>query len=126
MAAPLDVAARRALIARALKKQRQRLSRKLEALRGDLAEAERAPLYRRYGEALLAYLAQVPARAARVTLPDPADPAGALTMELDPEIKPQVNAARYFKRAAKAERGLGEVPPRLAAVEAELHATARL
>ena len=72
MAAPADPAARRALIVRALKKQRQRLSRKLEALRGDLAEAERATLYRRYGEALLAYLGQVPARSARVKLPDPA------------------------------------------------------
>ncbi|HTM57331.1 MAG TPA: NFACT RNA binding domain-containing protein [Candidatus Udaeobacter sp.] len=126
MAAPADPAARRALIVRALKKQRQRLSRKLEALRGDLTEAERATLYRRFGEALLAYLGQVPARSARVKLPDPADPAGSLDIELDPAVKPQVNAARYFKRAAKAERGLIEVPPRLAAVEAETHALARL
>ena len=126
MTAPPDAATRRALILRALKKQRQRLARKLEALRGDLAEAERAPLYRRYAEALLAYLAQVPARAARVTLPDPADPGGSLTIDLDPAVKPQVNAARYFKRAAKAERGLAEVPPRLGAVEAELHAITRL
>ena len=112
---------RRAAILKALKKQRQRLARKLEALRGDLAEAERSPLYRRFAEALLAYLAQVPVRQARVTLPDPADPAGSLTIELDPAVKPQVNAARYFKRAAKGERGLLEVPPRLSAVEAELH-----
>ena len=112
---------RRAAILKALKKRRQRLARKLEALRGDLTEAERSPLYRRYAEALLAYLAQVPVRQARVTLPDPADPAGSLTIELDPAVKPQVNAARYFKRAAKGERGLLEVPPRLSAVEAELH-----
>jgi predicted ribosome quality control (RQC) complex YloA/Tae2 family protein len=116
-----DAADRRAAISKALKKQRQRLARKLEALRGDLAEAERSPLHRRYAEALLAYLGQVPAREARVTLPDPADPAGSLTIELDPAVKPQVNAARYFKRAAKGERGLLEVPPRLSAVEADLH-----
>ena len=121
-----DPADRRALILKALKKQRQRLARKLEALRGDLAECERGPQFRRYAEALLAYLSQVPAREARVTLPDPADPAGSLTIELDPAVKPQVNAARYFKRAAKAERGLIEVPPRLAAVEAELHAISHL
>jgi predicted ribosome quality control (RQC) complex YloA/Tae2 family protein len=121
-----DPAARRAQIVRALKKQRDRLSRKHEGLRGDLAEAERAPLHRRYAEALLAYLGQVPHRSGRVTLPDPADPAGSLTIELDPGVKPQVNAARYFKRAAKGERGLAEVPPRLAAVEAELHAIMRL
>jgi predicted ribosome quality control (RQC) complex YloA/Tae2 family protein len=121
-----DPADRRAAILKALKKQRQRLARKLEGLSGDLAEAERSPLYRRYAEALLAYLRQVPAREARVMLPDPADPAGSLSIELDPAVKPQVNAARYFKRAAKGERGLLEVPPRIAAVEAELHALSQL
>ena len=121
MTAPPDPAQRRVEILRALKKQRMKLARKLEALRGDLAEAERAPLFRRYGEALLAYLGQVPARAARVKLPDPADPAGSFEIALDPGVKPQVNAARYFKRAAKAERGLIEIPPRMSGVEAEVH-----
>ncbi len=117
---------RASAILRALKQHRKRHARKLEAMRGDLAEAERAPEFRRYGEALLAYLGQVPARAANVTLPDPADPHGALEIALDPQVKPQVNAARYFKRAAKAERALAEIPPRIAAAEAELHALANL
>lgn len=125
-AASPDPADRRAAILKALKKQRQKLARKLEGLRGDLAEAERAPLQRRHAEALLAYIAQVPAREKRVTLPDPADPAGSLTIELDPAVKPQVNAARLFKRAAKGERGLIEIPPRIAAVEADLHELERL
>ncbi len=116
-----DDSARRAAIVRALKRYRTRVARKLEALRGDLAEAERATQHRRFGEALLAYLGQVPARATQVRLPDPADPAGALEIPLDPKLKPQENAARYFKRAAKAERGLEQVPPRLAATEAEVH-----
>src|SRR6185436_9547929 len=60
--------------------------------------------------------------AAQAVLPDPGDPSHNLTIELDPAVTPQVNAARYFKRAAKAERGLKEVPPRLSAVEAEAHA----
>jgi predicted ribosome quality control (RQC) complex YloA/Tae2 family protein len=126
MEPPESSAERRALIVRALRKHAQKLARKHEALRGDLAECERAPVFRRYGEALLAYLSQVPARSASVTLPDPADPAGSLAIDLDPAVKPQVNAARYFKRAAKAERGLLEVPQRLAAVEAELHSATRL
>jgi predicted ribosome quality control (RQC) complex YloA/Tae2 family protein len=45
-----------------------------------------------------------------------------MEIPLDPALKPQENAARYFKRAAKAERGLKQIPPRLAAVEAELRA----
>jgi len=120
---PADAALeRRAAIARVLRRQAARLARKVEALRGDLAEARRAEELRKFGETLLAYLRQVPARADRVLLPDPADPARNLAIDLDPALKPQVNAARYFKRAAKAERGLKEVPPRLSAAEAEAHA----
>ena len=107
---------------RALRRYRARAARRLEALRGDLAEAERAPLFRRWGETLLTYLKQVPARAATVTLPDPHEPTQAHDIALDPNLNAQGNAARYFKRAAKAERGLKIVPPRLGAVEAEVHA----
>ena len=107
---------------RALRRYRARLARKLQGLRGDLAEAERAPQYRRFGDTLLVYLKQVPVRAASVSLPDPAEPQQTHEIPLDPKLNAQGNAARYFKRAAKAERGLREVPPRLAAVEAELHA----
>src|SRR5262245_54244465 len=113
---------RRTEIARALKRHYSRLARKVEALRGDLAEAKRADEYRRFGEALLTYLKQVPARAKEVVLPDPHDAGRNLTIALDTKVTPQVNAARYFKRAAKAERGLKEVPPRLSATEAETHA----
>jgi predicted ribosome quality control (RQC) complex YloA/Tae2 family protein len=119
-------AERQAEIVRALKKHRQKMQRKLEAVRGDLAEAERAPALRRRGEALLAYLRQVPARAARVALPDPHAPERTLDIALDPAVSGQVNAARYFKRAAKAERALTEIPPRIAALEGELMALAVL
>ena len=111
---------RRTLVVRALRRYRSRLARKLEALRGDLAEAKRAPEHRRAGEALLAYLHRVPVRASNVSLPDPADPERTIEIELDPAIKPQANAARYFKRAAKGERGLAQIPPRIAAAEDEL------
>jgi predicted ribosome quality control (RQC) complex YloA/Tae2 family protein len=113
---------RRAAVARALKRYHARLQRKVEALRGDLAEARRAAEFRAFGETLLAYLRQVPARQSVVALPDPTHPGRNLEIPLDPKIAPQANAARYFKRAAKSERGLKEVPPRLSAVEAEAHA----
>src|SRR5262245_55719047 len=109
-------------ILRALRRFHRRLTRKVEARRGDLAEAERAPLLRRSGETLLAYLRQVPARARSVAIPDPHEPARTLEITLDPALSAQANAARYFKRAAKAERALGEIPPRIAAAEAEAHA----
>ncbi len=117
---------RRALLMRTLERHLAKLARKLEGLRGDLAEAQRGPEFRRHGETLLAYLNQVPARATRVTLPDLEDPHGSVEIPLDPNLKPQENAARYFKRAAKAARGIQEVPPRIAAVESELRALERL
>jgi predicted ribosome quality control (RQC) complex YloA/Tae2 family protein len=119
---PAPEVTRATAVLKALRQHRKRLARKLEAMRADLAEAEHAPEFRRHAEALLAYLRQVPARAERVTLPDPLDPHGALVITLDPRIAPSANAARYFKRAAKAERGLVEIPPRIATVEADLHA----
>ncbi len=108
-------------ILRAVRRHHRRLERKVEALRGDLAEAERAPVFRRWGETLLSYLRQVPPRAKRVALPDPHDPARTLEIELDPALSAQANAARHYKRASKAERGLAEIPPRLAAAEAQTH-----
>jgi len=109
-------------ILRALRRYHRRLARKVEALHGDLAAAEQAPQLRRAGETLLAYLRQVPARARSVALPDPHEPARTLEIALEPALSAQANAARYFKRASKAERGLEEIPPRIAAAEAETHA----
>src|SRR5258705_259757 len=106
-----------AALIRALKRYRSRLDRKLQAMRGDLGEAERGPEFRRFGEALLSYLRQVPGRASSVTLPDPADSGNSLEIELDPNLNAQGNAARYFKRAAKGERGRAEIPPRLKSSE---------
>jgi predicted ribosome quality control (RQC) complex YloA/Tae2 family protein len=117
---------RQADIVRALRKQLGRMHKKLDAMREDLAEAERAPEFRRFGEALLAYLKDVPKRGTRASLPDPADPARTLEIALEPSLSSQGNAARYFKRAAKGERALYEIPPRIATVEADAHALERL
>jgi predicted ribosome quality control (RQC) complex YloA/Tae2 family protein len=111
---------------RALRRQLGRLRKKLDAMRGDLAEAERAPEFRRFGETLLAYLKNVPKRGTRIALPDPGDPTRTLEIPLEPSLTGQGNAARYFKRAAKGERALEEIPPRMAEVEADTHALARL
>jgi predicted ribosome quality control (RQC) complex YloA/Tae2 family protein len=117
---------RQAALVRALKRYRSRLDRKLQAMRGDLAEAERGPEFRRFGEALLSYLRQVPARASSVTLPDPADSQETLEIALDPNLNAQGNAARYFKRASKGERGRSEIPPRIARTEKEVRVLTEL
>ena len=113
---------RRALLVRAMRKWVSRLVKKRRALEGDLAEAARAGEWRRFGETLLAYAHQVPPRADVVSLADVAEPARLLSIPLDPAIAAPANAARYFKRAAKAERGQREIPPRLAALAREIAA----
>ncbi len=105
---------------RALGRLRHRLERKYVAITRDMAEAEEGSAQREAGEALLTYLHAVPKRAARVSLPDPADPERKLEIALDPALTPQANAARYFKRAAKFERALEEVPLRLKATQTEI------
>jgi predicted ribosome quality control (RQC) complex YloA/Tae2 family protein len=106
-------------VRKALDRHAKKLARKLDALEGDLADARRGPEWRGYAEALLAYAHEVPARASRVKLADPGDPSRTLEIELDPSVGAPANAARYFKRAAKAERALREIPPRIAAVKRE-------
>ena len=87
---------------------------------GDLDGARRAPELRRFGETLLVHLRHVPKAAERVSLADVMAPDRTLEIALDPRLSPQANAARYFKQAAKAERGLAEIPARVAALEAEI------
>src|SRR5512138_12755 len=112
-AAPGDpVVERREAVRKALKRYAHKLERKLEGLTADLDEANRAPEYRRFGETLLAFAHQVPARAESVRLADAGDPSRMLEIALDPKVAAPANAARYFKRAAKAERGQREIPPR--------------
>jgi predicted ribosome quality control (RQC) complex YloA/Tae2 family protein len=68
----------------------------------------------------------VPARASSVTLPDPADPEKRIEIELDANLNAQGNASRYFKRAAKGERGLSDIPPRIARTEREIRVLTEL
>lgn len=120
---PADaVAERRIAVHEALARHVKKMERRLDGLRGDLEEANAAPRWRRMGEALLAYAHLVPVRAARVTLDDPSEPGSTLEIELDPAVAAPANAARYFKRAAKGERGQRDIPPRIEAVQAEVRA----
>jgi len=112
-------AERREAVRKAIERHAKKLARKVEALRGDLAEAKRATEWRRFGEALLAYAHQVPARAKSVSLDDPRAHGSKLEIELDPAVSAPANAARYFKRAAKGERGQREIPQRIEATKRE-------
>lgn len=118
------IAERAEALLRALGRLRHRLKRKYLAIQKDMAAAEEGDSQRRAGEAILTYLHKVPKRATHVTLPDPADETHTLEIALDPALTAQANAARYFKRAAKFERALEEVPLRLSATQKEIDGAA--
>lgn len=114
-------------------KQEAGLKGRLARLRGDrerlldrlLTEEERCRPFgevRRRGEALLAGFASVEKGKQRVCLADPYQPERTLDIELDPGKSPQENAAAYFDRARKMERGLSELPGRMHEVQREIEA----
>jgi len=119
LAEPSPLQSRYSSVLKALRRYRNRIHRVVLARQRDLEGATEAPGLRLAGEALLTYLKEVKPRARRVDLPDPHGPDRKIAIELDPMVSAQVNAARYFKRAARAERGLEEIPRRLAEAQAE-------
>ncbi|RPJ45543.1 MAG: DUF814 domain-containing protein [Candidatus Latescibacterota bacterium] len=108
-------AARRRLRS-ALNGERKRLRRLTEALRADLAGAERAPLRRKQAEILSIHFRDVEKGASSVRLPDPYD-GGEIEIPLDPTESARRNIERLFQLARKGERGAEVVRARLADAE---------
>ena len=103
----------------------RRLEVRLRSRRAKLAaeslEFERADMFRRMGEILVAHQAGVPRGATEVTLPDHAGgPDATLPIPLDPALSPAANAERLFKAARRGRRGAIRVAARLAETDAEL------
>ncbi len=112
---------RRVSLKRLLARAVARLERRARALREDVARAAEADRWQRMGALLLANQRMVPRGASEVTLPDPAAaPDARLTIPLDPSIPVRANAEAYFRRAAKARRGLPLLRQRLRETEESL------
>lgn len=105
----------------ALHDARRALTRKLEAMEAELAETIKGPELERAGAVLLAHLAEVPAGAAAVDLPDAYDPDGQarVRIALDRTCTPAQNASRYLKTARRYARRAAVLPQRLAAVRSQ-------
>lgn len=103
-----------------LKKALGRAERRVEAVSGDLASAEKANDYRRAGELVLAHLKALSRgmEAADLTGYD----GGTVTVKLDPRLSPSDNAARYFRKYKKAKAGLAHITQRLNDARAEASA----
>ena len=94
--------------------------RKIAALNGDLATAEKAEDYRIKGELLKAHLHLVDRGQTTVEVQNYYHPElSTIQIELDPELSPSDNAQQYFKRYKKATRGLSIISQLIASNEAE-------
>ncbi|MFP3904113.1 MAG: NFACT family protein, partial [Armatimonadota bacterium] len=95
--------------------------KRLKERREALKRGQNAEQLRIIGETLLAHLHEIPDHTQSVTLPNIYDPDESLTIELDPELSPQANAQKYFKRYKKLSGLTERMKPRLAAAKVEQH-----
>ncbi|MCH1977289.1 fibronectin-binding protein EfbA [Enterococcus hirae] len=80
-----------------LKRNRNKLKKREKTLK----DSENAEDYRRDGELLTTFMAQVPRGANEVTLPNYYEEDRPITIKLDPALTPNQNAQKYFHRYQK-------------------------
>lgn len=80
-----------------LKRNRNKLKKREQTLK----DSENAEDYRRDGELLTTFMAQVPRGANEVTLPNYYEEDKPITIKLDPALTPNQNAQKYFHRYQK-------------------------
>ena len=100
---------------------RNRVARKLENQRKELAEAEDRELLRVWGELITANFYQMKKGMRELICQNYYDPdCGEIKIPLDPLLTPQQNAAGYFKRYAKAKTAEKVLTEQIAKGEADL------
>lgn len=87
--------------------------------REQLAEAADRDRLRLAGELLLTYGHLARPRATSVVVPDHTSGGASLIIPLDPDLSPAENAARFFRRYAKARAASRVLPARIAHLKAE-------
>src|SRR5690606_39005964 len=87
-----------------LRSHLKRLSRRAEAVRGDLARLDEAPRLQRIGRMLLAQADRIP-KGADFALLEDWEEGGVLEVRLDPATPPRAQAPPFFEKARKLQRG---------------------
>ena len=102
-------------------RQTKKLQKRVLSIEKELQKQQNSDNYRQIGELLLANLHAVKPGIDRVTLENyylqPSEP---IIIDLDPLLKPQQNAEKYFKRYKKARRGQEHSQRRLQETRTEL------
>lgn len=86
---------------RKIENELKRNKNKLKKREQTLKDSENAEDYRRDGELLTTFMAQVPRGANEVTLPNYYEEDRPITIKLDPALMPNQNAQKYFHRYQK-------------------------
>jgi predicted ribosome quality control (RQC) complex YloA/Tae2 family protein len=106
---------------RVVRKELQRLRKRLRHIEDERDKALRSVRQRELGDLLLANLHRLKRGMAEVVLEDwYADPPAPVALPLDPALTPQENAERFFKLHRKGKRGLEHTERRRAETLAEM------
>jgi predicted ribosome quality control (RQC) complex YloA/Tae2 family protein len=111
---------RRGQLERLLERQLKRLSKKRDAIAGDLERAANAEKLHAKASLILAHLPEIPANAAFFETMTWDDDPRSIRVELDPRKSPTELAQDLFKKSKRLKRGLDVVPERLEAVKTEI------
>jgi predicted ribosome quality control (RQC) complex YloA/Tae2 family protein len=111
---------RRGQLERLLTRHIKRLSKKRDAIAGDLERAATAEALHERASLILAHIAEIPANAAFFETTSWSDDARQIRIELDPRRSPSELAQDLFKKSKRLKRGLDVGPERLEAVETEI------
>ncbi|GEK90677.1 NFACT RNA binding domain-containing protein [Alkalibacterium kapii] len=99
----------------------QKNKKKIQKLKKELAQTEKADDYKVKGEVLTAYLHEVEQGDTSVTLPNFYEEEAPLTIELDPKKSPAENAQYYFSRYQKLKNAKSHLTKQLKSTRHELN-----
>ena len=111
---------RRGQLERLLDRQIKRLSKKRDAIAGDLERAANAEKLHEEASLILAHLPEIPPNAAFFETTTWDDDPRSIRVELDPRKSPTELAQDLFKKSKRLKRGLDVGPERLEAVDTEI------
>lgn len=109
-------------VARLLTRARERVAQRLQELENRVQDSGEEHALRAEADLMLAYAHTVPRGAAAMTVPDPADPEGQRTIELDPARPVPLQAQARYDRARRLRDGAAVAAERLTLARREAEA----
>ena len=105
---------------RKIENELKRNQKKLKKLQQTLADTENAENYRRDGELLTTFMAQVPKGATEVELPNYYEENAPLRISLNPALSPNQNAQKYFQKYQKLKNAVRVVKTQIQQTQQEI------